>query len=139
MAQAQLSFDTLFNQIFVPDLVVEPQIKVGDKVSVMNKTTFEHSFDVVLYVDDESITTKWSAATDDPRNHTHLKNLVKIAGVDCCYENNEYAIAKLDKFEVAMWREVGLGEAFSQQLNKKRYIEMHIARNARARKNKING
>ena len=118
MRQAQLSFDELFNQVFTDNLVSvdEKQIKEGDHVSLMNKITFEHRFDVVLYVDDDLMITRRQMASDSPLNScTHLYNLSKIDGADGCYENKAFAVAKVHPVNrSAQWIKAGLGAEFAK-------------------------
>ena len=120
MRQAQLSFDELFDQVFISDKPVPVeagQIKTGDHVSLMNKQTFEHRFDVVLYVDDDLMITRSQMASDSQLNScTHLYNLSKIDGVDGCYENKAYAIAKVQPMNKStQWIKAGLGAAFAKR------------------------
>jgi len=118
MSQAQLSFDELFNQVFTDNQVSAEvdQIKEGDHISLMNKKTFEHRFDVVLYVDDVLMITRSQMASDSPLNScTHLYNLSQIDGVDGCYENKTYAVAKVSPVDKsAQWIKLGLGAEFAK-------------------------
>ena len=120
MRQAQLSFDELFDQVFISDKPVSVEtthIKEGDHVSLMNKITFEHRFDVVLYIDDSLMITRSQMASDSPLNScTHLYNLSKIDGVDSCYENKAFAVVKVHPVnKSAQWIKAGLGAAFAKR------------------------
>lgn len=119
MRQAQLSFDELFDQVFISDHPVSVeagQIKAGDHVSLMDKHTFEHRFDVVLHFDDSLMITRSQMASDSPLNGcTQLYNLSKIEGADGCYENKAFAVAKVHPVnKSAQWIKAGLGAAFAK-------------------------
>lgn len=118
MRQAQLSFDELFNKVFTdnPVPVEVDQIKAGDHISLMNKHTFEHRFDVVLYADDSLMITRRQMASDSQLNScTHLYNLSAIEGADGCYENKVFAVAKVHPvYKSAQWIKAGLGAAFAK-------------------------
>ncbi|MEM4380344.1 MAG: hypothetical protein QXL01_06670, partial [Thermoplasmatales archaeon] len=119
MNQTQLSFDELFDRVFISDdpvSVESGQIKAGDHISLMNKQTFEHRFDVVLYADDSLMITRRQMASDSPLNScTQLYNLSKIDGAAGCYENEVYAVAKVHPVhKSAQWVKASLGTAFAQ-------------------------
>lgn len=119
MNQTQLSFDELFDRVFISDdpvSVESDQIRAGDHVSLMDKQTFEHRFDVVLYADDSLMITRRQIASDSQLNScTHLYNLSAIDGVDGCYENKVFAVAKVHPVnKSAQWIKAGLGVAHAQ-------------------------
>jgi len=136
MELAQLSFNEIFDRVFISDHPASAEInkiKAGDHISLMNKKTFEHAFHVVCKSGPGYIETHRKIAQQAPENLHKFDGLTEIAGDSCtnpaAYENDEYAIVKTNqKNPRAEWNRAGLLSAFSEQHARKSHASMDKAR-----------
>lgn len=129
MQSQQLSFDDLFNSVFL-GTTNEMKLKVGDLLSVIDKKTLEHDFDIVVEAEPGYIKTHTWGVVRSPENMRILTDLIEIPSEYSskpAYENDNIAIAKTDsKCPFAEYNRVGLLGAFSKQHVMKAHARMGI-------------
>lgn len=128
----QLSFDDIFNQVFIHQEEPTSKLLVGDIVSLMNKITFEHAFHIIDEIGPDFLKTYRKGTSQIPENLHEFDGLTGIAGDGWgnpapAYENDEYAIVKTNQSNpYAEWNRAGLQSTFNEWHVRKSHALMGI-------------